>query len=216
MSSKPKKSAVKATKSHPVPVKKAVALKAATATKGTAKPHKGAPSVPVNPTVAPMTETRRAQLLAKASKGPYGRYVQHLLNIRDRLLDEIEFHASDNLKRTQKEASSDLSAYSFHMADAGTDNFDREFALSMVSNEQELLNEVNDAIKRLESGTYGICEMSGKPISKARLTAIPWARCTVECQSELERTHQKRVPQTFRPSDFGNSEDEVVEKEEED
>lgn len=166
--------------------------------------------------VEPPTDEQRVKLLAKAAKGPYGRYVQRLLNIRDRLLDEIEFNASDNLKRTQKEASSDLSAYSFHMADAGTDNFDREFALSMVSNEQELLNEVNDALKRLENGTYGICEMCGKPIPKARLDAIPWTRYTVECQSELEKTQQKRPPQTFQLSDFGNSEEEVLDKEEED
>ncbi len=161
-------------------------------------------------------DERRAALLAKAAKGPYGRYVKLLLNLRDRLLDDIEFHASDNLKRTQKDASSDLSAYSFHMADAGTDNFDREFALSMVSNEQELLYEINDALKRLENGAYGSCEVSGKPIPKARLNAIPWARCTVECQTEMEKTNQKRAPQTFQLSDFGNSEEEVVEKDEED
>ncbi|MBI4027290.1 MAG: TraR/DksA C4-type zinc finger protein [Verrucomicrobia bacterium] len=161
-------------------------------------------------------DQRRLVLLAKAAKGPHGRYVKFLLDLRDRLLDDIEFHASDNLRRTQKDASSDLSAYSVHMADAGTDNFDREFALSMVSNEQEALYEIDEALKRLENGTYGICEMSGKPIPKARLDAIPWARYTVECQSEMEKSHQKRLPQTFQLSDFGNSEEEVVEKEEED
>lgn len=161
-------------------------------------------------------DERRAAILAKAAKGPNGRYVKLLLDLRDRLLDDIEFHASDNLKRTQKDASSDLSAYSFHMADAGTDNFDREFALSMVSNEQEALYEINEALKRIENGTFGVCEMSGKPIPKARLDAIPWARFTVECQSEMEKTHQKRLPQTFQLSDFGNSEEEVSEKDEED
>lgn len=160
-------------------------------------------------------DEQRERLLAKAAKGVHGRYVKLLLNLRDRLLDGIEFHASDNLKRTQKEASSDLSAYSFHMADAGTDNFDREFALSMVSNEQELLNEINDALKRLESGTYGLCELCGKPIPKARLDAIPWARYTVNCQSEVEKTQQKRSSQTFKLSDFGNSEEETPEKDEE-
>ncbi len=161
-------------------------------------------------------DERRAAALAKAAKGPLGKYVKLLLDLRDRLLDDIEFHASDNLKRTQKDASSDLSAYSFHMADAGTDNFDREFALSMVSNEQEALYEINEAFKRIELGTYGLCEMSNKPIPKARLAAIPWARYTVECQTELEKTQQKRAPQTFQLSDFGNSEEETIEKDEED
>ncbi len=161
-------------------------------------------------------DERRMVLQAKAAKGPNGRYLKLLLDLRDRLLDGIEFHASDNLKRTQKDASSDLSAYSFHMADAGTDNFDREFALSMVSNEQEALYEINEALKRIENNTFGICEMSGKPIPKPRLDAIPWARYTVDCQEEFEKTHQKRHPQTFQISDFGNSEEETVEKEEED
>lgn len=161
-------------------------------------------------------DEKRAAALQKAAKGPMGKYVKLLLDLRDRLLDDIEFHASDNLKRTQKDASSDLSAYSFHMADAGTDNFDREFALSMVSNEQEALYEINEAFKRIENGTYGVCEMSGKPIPKARLAAIPWARYTVECQTEFEKTQQKRHPQTFQLSDFGNSEEEGVERDEED
>jgi DnaK suppressor protein len=155
------------------------------------------------------------QKLLKAAKGPYGKYVKLLLDLRDRLLDGIEFHASDNLRRTQRDASSDLSAYSFHMADAGTDNFDREFALSMVSNEQEALYEINEALKRLENGTFGMCEMSGKAIPKQRLDAIPWARYTVDCQAQLEKTTQRRAPQMFRPTDFGNSEEEVVEREEE-
>jgi len=154
--------------------------------------------------------------LMKAAKGSFGRYVKLLLDLRDRLLDGIEFHASDNLRRTQRDASSDLSAYSFHMADAGTDNFDREFALSMVSNEQEALYEINDALKRLENGNFGMCEMCNKPIPRPRLDAIPWARYTVDCQSELEKTQQKRMPQTFQPTDFGNSEEEVSESDSED
>jgi RNA polymerase-binding transcription factor DksA len=157
----------------------------------------------------------RVELLKKALKGPYARYLKILLDLRDRLLDDIEFHASDNLKRTQRDASSDLSAYSFHMADAGTDNFDREFALSMVSNEQEALYEINDAIKRIENGTYGTCEMCGKHIPRARLDAIPWTRYTVDCQSEVEKNHHRRPRQSFQLSDFGNTEEEGAEEREE-
>ncbi len=157
----------------------------------------------------------RAESLKKALKGPHARYVRILLDLRDRLLDGIEFHASDNLKRSQRDASSDLSAYSFHMADAGTDNFDREFALSMVSNSQEALYEINDAIKRIEIGTFGTCEMCGKPIPRARLDAIPWTRYTVDCQAEVEK-NQRRLPrQAFQLSDFGNTEEEGGEEREE-
>jgi len=161
-------------------------------------------------------DLRRLKLLAKAAKGPHGRYVKLLLDLRDQLLDNIDFLAGDNLKRTQRDASSDLSAYSVHMADAGTDNFDREFALSMVSSEQEGLYEIEDALKRLENNMFGKCEMCAKSIPKARLNAIPFARHCVSCQTEFEKTPQKRSPQTFALSDFGNSEEETVEKEEED
>lgn len=148
-------------------------------------------------------------------RGSFSRYARMLLDLRDRLLDDIDFHAGDNLKRTQRDASSDLSAYSVHMADAGTDNFDREFALSMVSNEQEALYEIEDAIKRLNNKSFGTCEMCGKPIPKPRLDALPFARNCVACQDEFEKTNQKRTPETFRMSDLGNAEEEGAEKEEE-
>jgi RNA polymerase-binding transcription factor DksA len=157
----------------------------------------------------------RIELLKKALKGPHARHLKILLNLRDRLLDDIEFYASDNLKRTRRDASRDLSAYSFHMADAGTDNFDREFALSMVSNEQEALYEINDAIKRIENSTYGICEMSGKPIPRARLDVIPWTRYTVECQTEVEKNNHRRPRDNAPLSAFDNTEEESTEKREE-
>jgi len=208
MNKKAKKPVVKVKKSKPVTATKHASPK---------KNHFAGRPAPVlsDAEKEHQMDERRVRLLAKAAKGPYKRYVQLLLNIRDRLLDDIEFHASDNLKRTQKEASSDLSAYSIHMADAGTDNFDREFALGLVSNEQELLNEINAALGRLENGTYGICEISGKPIPKARLDAIPWARYRVECQSELEKTQKKPSQQAFHFAEFGNSEEETLDKEEE-
>jgi RNA polymerase-binding transcription factor DksA len=120
-------------------------------------------------------------------------YEKLLLELRDHLLDGINFLASDNLKRSGRDASGDLSAYSTHMADAGTDNFDREFALSLVSNEQEALFEIEEALKRLESGTYGTCEMCEKSIKKERLQAVPFARFCVNCQATVEK--EQRRPQ---------------------
>jgi RNA polymerase-binding transcription factor DksA len=73
------------------------------------------------------------------------------------------------------------------MADSGTDNFDRDFALSLLSSDQDAVYEIDEALKRIERNTYGICELTGKPIPKARLDAIPWARFTVEAQAQLER-----------------------------
>src|SRR6266436_5872450 len=82
--------------------------------------------------------------------------------------------------RTAREAS----AFGMHQADAGSDAYDRDFALSLLSQEQDALYEIDQALKRIELGTYGKCEMSGKPIPHARLEAIPFARFTVECQSQ--------------------------------
>ena len=79
------------------------------------------------------------------------------------------------------------SAFGMHQADAGSDAYDRDFALNLLSQEQDALYEIEEAIKRIQNGTYGVCEMSGKRIAQARLEAIPFARFTVECQAQVER-----------------------------
>lgn len=114
-------------------------------------------------------------------------YKQILLSLRDRIVDEISFLAGDNLNRSQRDSAGDLSSYSLHMADQGTDNYDREFALNMVSSEQDVLYEIDEAIQRIEDGTYGICEISEEPIEKERLKVMPYTRFSVKAQSELER-----------------------------
>jgi RNA polymerase-binding transcription factor DksA len=86
-----------------------------------------------------------------------------------------------------KESAQEIAGYSLHMADSGTDNFDRDFALSLLSSDQDAIYEIEEALKRIERGTYGTCELTNKPIPKARLEAIPWARFTVQAQAQLER-----------------------------
>ena len=117
-----------------------------------------------------------------------------LLSLRDRIIDDISFHASDNLNRSRNDVSGELSHYSYHMADHGTDSFDQELALSMVSNEQDALYEINDALERIKRGTYGICEVSGEPIDKERLKVMPHARCSVEAQAEIEGKQPRQKP----------------------
>jgi RNA polymerase-binding transcription factor DksA len=80
-----------------------------------------------------------------------------------------------------------MDSYSLHMADSGTDNFDRDFALSLLSSDQDAIYEIDEALKRIQKGTYGVCELTGRLIPRARLDAIPWTRFTVEAQSQLER-----------------------------
>lgn len=154
---------------------------------------------------------------SKIPAGDRAMYKQLLLDLRDHLLDRINFLAGDNLNRSQRESSGDLSAYGFHMADAGTDNFDREFALSMVSSEQDGLYEVEEALKRLEAGLYGICEMCEKPIAKPRLQAVPFTRLCVTCQASTERggPRMARAMSSFseRPEDEPGEDEDEKEKE---
>ena len=107
------------------------------------------------------------------------KYYDRLVELRERLLRQMNGLA--------KESAAEMEGYSLHMADSGTDNFDRDFALSLLSADQDAIYEIDEAIKRILKGTYGICELTHKPIPKARLDAIPWTRFTVEAQAQLER-----------------------------
>jgi len=129
-----------------------------------------------------------------------------LLQLRDAMVDSMAGVAQDTLR--SRAEGSEASAFGMHQADAGSDAYDRDFALSLLSQEQDALYEIDQALKRIEVGTYGVCEMSGKPIPHARLEAIPFARFTVECQSQLEKqSKQSRVRQSVT-SLFGLTEDE--------
>ena len=139
---------------------------------------------------------RKVQEEEKKVPRKYIKYYRLLVKLRDQMRDVLELHTKDTLKRSTKEDSGDLSGYSKHTADAGTDNFDRDFALGMVSSEQEILNEIEQAIKRIFDGKYGICEVTGKPISRARLVAVPFTRFSVEGQVEFEKTSHRRSQST--------------------
>src|SRR6184192_579354 len=144
---------------------------------------------------------RRLDPFTKAQK-------QKLLQLRDSMAGV----AQDTLR--SRAEGSEASAFGVHQADAGSDAYDRDFALSLLSQEQDALYEIDQALKRIELGTYGVCEMSGKPIPRARLEAIPFARFTVECQSQLEKQSKaSRVRQSVT-SLFGLTEDEGGETEE--
>jgi DnaK suppressor protein len=138
---------------------------------------------------------------------------EKLLNLRDAMVDSMAGVAQDTLR--SRAEGSEASAFGMHQADAGSDAYDRDFALSLLSQEQDALYEIDQALKRIELGTYGVCEMSGKPIPHARLEAIPFARFTVECQSQLEKQNKmSRVRQSVT-SLFGLTDDEGGEGEEE-
>ena len=121
----------------------------------------------------------------------FRRYYKLLIELRDHVTGQLDQHTEETLKRSAKEDAGDLSSYGQHMADAGTDTFDRDFALSLVSNEQEALSEIDAAIQRIKLGTYGVCEVTGKPIAKERLLAVPFTRYSTEAQKEIEKNRYR-------------------------
>ena len=124
----------------------------------------------------------------------FKRFYKLLIDLRTHLTAGIELHSEETLKRSSKDDAGDLSSYGQHMADAGTDTFDRDFALSLVSSEQEALTEIDSAIKRIHDGSYGVCEITQKPIAKERLLAVPFTRYSAEAQKDLERNrHRSRT-----------------------
>ncbi len=148
------------------PAKKAPALKAKPAT----------PQPPVK--LTPFLERQKGRLLV----------------LKDTLLDSMNGVAKDSLR--SRAEGSEASAFGMHQADAGSDAYDRDFALSLLSQEQDSLFEINQALRRIDLGTYGMCEISGKPVPHPRLEALPFTRYTVECQTELEkRNRYQRVRQ---------------------
>ena len=138
---------------------------------------------------------------------------QKLLQLRDAVVDSMAGVAQGTLR--SRAEGSEASAFGMHQADAGSDAYDRDFALSLLSQEQDALYEIDEALKRIEVGTYGKCEMSGKPIPRARLEAIPFARFTVECQSQLEKQSKATRMRPSVTSLFGLTEEEGAESEEE-
>src|SRR4029078_5980457 len=94
-----------------------------------------------------------------------------VLTLRGACADWLAGVAQDTLR--SRAEGSEASAFGMHQADAGSDAYDREFSLSLLSQEQDALYEIDQALKRIDLGTYGVCEMSGKPIPHARLEAIP-------------------------------------------
>ena len=91
---------------------------------------------------------------------------------RNEVLGNVSYMENDALK----EGRNDLSNVPIHMADLGTDSYEQEFTLDLMDSERKLINEIDNALARIDDGTYGICELDGKPIPKQRLEAIPWAR----------------------------------------
>jgi RNA polymerase-binding protein DksA len=113
-------------------------------------------------------------------------YRNTLLSLRARLRGDLDQMTDEALRRAQPESSGNLSNVPLHMADVGTENYDQEFTLGLIENEQSTLEQVQTALGRINEGTYGRCEECGEPIAKPRLQALPYTPHCIECARKLE------------------------------
>ena len=137
---------------------------------------------------------------AKPTKSPHSagfikKQHQRLLDLRDELVDAMSGMTRDTIRNAPE--GSEASGSGMHQGDAGSDAYDRDFALSVLAKEQDALYEIEQALRRVKDGTYGVCELSGEKIPQPRLEAIPFARLTVQCQAQWEKEYGNR---RFRPS----------------
>ncbi len=196
--------ATKKTSSKKVPAKKKAASK-----KSPAKKKAVAKKTPAKKAASKKSPAKKKAVAKKSSKphrtegtlsGKIGRnkyltkkqlkeQLNRLLDLRTRVTGEILSINRDSLSQNERDPS---------LSDQGTDTFDREFALNQLSSEQDILFEIDEAIRRIENGTYGICEMTNEPINIERLETLPYVRHSIKAQSELEKGHHR-----YRP--FGNT-----------
>ena len=123
----------------------------------------------------------------KLSKKDLNYFKKLILKKKDELLDSLKHSLEDTLKKSPREAAGDISGYAFHMADLATDTYDREFSLDLASNERQLIYEIDEALKKIQDGRFGICEECKSSITKRRLKAIPYTRLCLKCQEAKEK-----------------------------
>lgn len=109
-----------------------------------------------------------------------------LETLQARLKGDLDQMTDEALKRNQPESSGNLSNMPLHMADLGTENYDQEFTLGLIENEQATLDQIQDALRRIDGGRFGQCDECGNAIARARLQALPYTRHCIECARRLE------------------------------
>ncbi len=122
----------------------------------------------------------------KVNKKDLEKFKKLLLKKREELIWEMKNITKDTLNKSQREASGDLSGYSFHMADVASDNYEREFSLNLASDSQKLIYAIDEALVRIKDKTYGRCPSCNKEIGRRRLRAVPHAILCIDCQRKEE------------------------------
>ena len=152
----------------------------AISTKGITLPKKS--KTTATETAAGPTEQQIREIKTKLGKKELEEY-RALLHTKRRQLVGMLSGMEDEALRS---SGGNLSNMPVHMADMGSDVYEQDFTLGMAETERAIINEIDAALQRIEDKTFGVCQMTGKPISKARLDAKPWAKYTIEAERIAE------------------------------
>ena len=119
-------------------------------------------------------------------------FKKKLIKEREKLLADINHMRNEELSKSQRDATGELSGYADHMADGGTDTIERQISLGLISNEEAMLIKIDRALKRIEDKTYGVCELCKEKILQERLNAVPYAIYCIECRAKEESKNNKK------------------------
>ncbi|MBI5307374.1 MAG: TraR/DksA C4-type zinc finger protein [Planctomycetes bacterium] len=119
-------------------------------------------------------------------KDDFAQFKKLLLTLRGRLVGKVDSMQGEALKMSRQDASGDLSNVPIHMADVGTDNYERDLMIELIENGEEGLRNIDTALEKMDDGSYGVCEICAKKINKERLKAVPYAKLCIDCQREEE------------------------------
>ena len=122
-------------------------------------------------------------------------YKKILVYRRSMLTGDVNHMKDETLSKSRQEATGDISTMPLHMADIGSENYEQEFTLGLVESEEDELKEINSALERIDKGAFGVCEGCSKPISKTRLSAIPYARLCIACKRREETQSESEQQQ---------------------
>lgn len=192
--------------------------KKAAVARARSKPARKAPVKPVagvkkaKPALDAAALPKPVKLKCPLNRKELGEYRAMLLEKRRTLLGDMDGMHAEAMRDNRDQGTSDLSTMPVHMADIGTDNYEQEFTLGLLESERQLLREIDEALRRMAEGTYGVCLGTGKPINKARLRAMPWAKYSIEYARLLE---QGRVAQPQQGSSVLFEEEETAEEDRE-
>jgi len=133
------------------------------------------------------------------------------------IIGDVNHIETGALKTSRQDSAGDLSSMPIHMADIGSDNYEQEFSLGLMDSERKIVREIHEALKRIQDGTYGVCEGTGDPIPKVRLKGIPWTRYCLKFAEMVEKGLATEPDHAFMDeSELGDDEEEDMDDEQED